>query len=494
MPTAERSKTFDFTDPAIWTLTGDATIADHALTVSDPIVTLIMNVHNWTDVPEADENGDAILKNGTTYLATEHDGSPIQLDDGIFSYWAKLREPLSTALAFATYMRYGGRAEEKLQARYKQGTGMRVIGADGAEDARESLWGNDWGSPTWREFIVRVLDDEIHVRMGVRRAVTHENVDKTDEGTVGLYQNDSDEPVIVGNGGAKDPPFIAHRRVGACELKAANGYLIPRGTESLDRIVAIAETAWGISGKSDPGDVDAFAVPLQYRFVGDAEWTDVPGDGDMSDVTFTAGTSILLVRVNDGNGAGLDNGGDPRYAPKVHAIVLTYEVGVATYATDDEIREVLTNIIALLNEDETLAAYDGWGGAKLHWRELMALRPARSCGVMVVWNRSPERTLLHGQTDGVEQNVKTFDHDIDVIPWWRHDKDLTTEILSDPGLLTLAQDVRNALRRSTLGDTVKITGIDDSEPLPIQYGLEPEDVLPGVRIGIVVQSKLYEGT
>ena len=134
------------------------------------------------------------------------------------------------------------------------------------------------------------------------------------------------------------------------------------------------------------------------------------------------------------------------------------------------------------------------GGAKLHWREISALDVTRKCGVMVVWNRSPETTRLYGQTGGVAQNVKTFDHDIDVIPWWQPAKDLGAIVLDDPGLLTLAQDVRNVLRGEALEDTIDIATIDDSEPLPIAYGLEPQDVLPGVRIGIVVRSKLFEGT
>lgn len=481
MATATRVKVWDFTDDSIYTVAGDAAIASNALSMTDPALALPFDDGGWDSEPEYDENGDALPVHETYYTA-QAGGEDLSVADGMLVVQAK--RTAETGPYLYLFSRFGVDLDDSVYCRvYYDGCAIHILGKTQALEGCPGFPVDEWAEMQWR-FTGTVLSG----RTGDTRTLTYDGADKTDAGTIQLHCLGTDNYFTIGNGGAAAAPVFYYRRYGTCELKAANAWTVPLKTTALGKLSVTYETEWKGSG-TDPADVTSCDINLQYKLTG-GDWTDVPADGDMSDVTFTPGTTTLLVRVNDGSGYGMDNGDDPRYVPKVHAIVLTYTVAAPDYATEDEIRDVLVSLKAALDADETLAAYSGWGGSEVLWPEYGTATVFRNCGVIIVPDMSPE--TRDSSCGGVY--MKHYVHSMKLYPWMRLDCDIEDNILSATGLLAFAADVKNALATDTLGDSITNIEIANTASATVRTGLDEDDVLPAVEIELNITSKPFQGS
>jgi len=304
-------KEWGFSNASIYTLGGDGVIAASALSMTDPVLQLPWATH-WDVEPGYDGNGDAVLAQNVTYTA-ETGGANITMLDGELHMQTAITAAPGSPGWFTTIR---GGATNPILARLA--TGGLILETSGPDAEYEK-----YQDGAFREWVLKAVDTV--ASLDVVALHKHEMSGLTDSsaaGTVTLRQSDAGNPITLGGGagGTEDQPYLAYRRTGTCELKAANQWTIPLGVTTLGRLAIIADR-YG-SGTT------LMAVKLQYKIDAGA-WTDCPADGDLSGETFTAGSSTFLWRINDGSGIGMDNSGDCRYVPTVHAVSLTYQRGTA---------------------------------------------------------------------------------------------------------------------------------------------------------------------
>lgn len=463
--------------------------------MTDPVFSLPFGGQRWSVVPDGghyDGNGDLVLQNGVTYKALEG-RSDLSADDGVFVFWAKRATQAGTK-KLETYFRYDSLGGAKLIADMVDGTGGRVLNSDGGVAVTDTEWFGDWPeNGTWREFLLQYVGDDATFQLGAYRDITSRAVDRTTAGTLALTQDDANNPITVGNGGAQAPPYFAHRRTGTCELKAANAYTIPYGCTALGRMTTVADR---LGGGTEPLDLS-----LQYKVTGgtgDSDtWTDVPADGDLSGETFTAGKSTVLWRLSDANSIGMDNANDCRYVPSVYAVVLTYEQTVPDPNSGGYLKDVLTNIKAVLNADATLMGYEGWSGAHVSWLDVMDPDISHRCGCLIEWRETPEEHRGAMRTAGALVNAIDETHTVVVRACMEPRRDLEDMIIGADQLLDFADDVAAALRAETLSATVNSVTVKSRTPSSEVFesgGGESEDALLIVDIEVEVHGKPFTAT
>ena len=483
MATTTRCKVWDFSTAGDYTLGDDAAIASSALSLTDPAIALPWATH-WDPEPSYDGNGDAILAHNQTYTA-KTGGNDITMQDGTLVVQTAIH---GTPIAYIVTFR-GGTANSA--AAVYSVAGLQVAAAGG--DLEFAKYADD----DFYEWRYKLVDAAL--RVCVTDGHENENYDRVIDpdaaGTITLKHTvDAGSTVTVGGGdnGSAAAPVLYYRRTGTCLLKEANAYTIPTGVESLGRLYAVADRAGG-------GTDVSFPVPLQYRLKTGTwgAWTTVAADGDMSAATIIAGSTQIQWRINDDNGVGLDNARDPRYVPTVDAIVLTYELTVPTFATEDsEMQTVMTNIAAAINGDGTVTAYDGWTDATYLFEHLDQPDLYSVCGVLIVPDKTEEHTTGTGKmVDNKPLRPKWYLHKLELQVWARRDTNTNDTYMDTAGLLALAADVRAALLTDpTLGDTVTELRINehDIDALTRWYDEQWDDVAI-VSISIEVQSKPFEG-
>ena len=290
-------------------------------------------------------------------------------------------------------------------------------------------------------------------------------------------------PITVGNDGATEAPYFAHRRSGSCELKAANAYTIPYGVTALGRLSVVADRLGGGTEELD--------LTVQYK-IDSGDWTTLPADRDLSGESFTAGTSTLLWRI------GPDNAKDCRYVPSIYAAVLTYEQTSPSWSTDGALKDILTNIKAALNADATLQGYEGWSGAQVGWSDVMDLRMYHRCGCIVEWKETAEDHKGQVRTAGALVNMIDETHTVVVKACMRPDRaELEDMIIGDDQMLDFAKHVAQVLRAETLSGTVHTVTVGEKRP-SVEYfesaegEHEPGDALLIKEIEVEVHGKPFE--
>ena len=489
MATTTRVKQWGFGTPSDYTLATDATIAAAVLSMTTPQYALPFGGQRWSVVPDQghyDGNGDLVLQNGVIYKALAG-GSDLSADDGMFVFHAK-RGVQAGSKKLELYFRYDSLSGDKLITDMVDGTGARILNSDGGTAASDGAWFNSWPETgTWRKFYLQFVGDDVKFQVGGYRSISSGAVDRTVAGTLALTQDDANNPVTVGNGGAQAASIFYHRRQGACGLKAVNAWPIPYGTTALGRLTLVADRK---GGGTEPLD-------LMVQFRVDGAWADLPADGDLSAESFTAGTSTFAWRLNDGAGVGLDNANDCRYVPSVYAVLLTYEQTSPDWLAEGYLKDVLTNIKAALNADGTLTGYEGWSGAQVGWSDVMNLKLYHRCGCIVEWKETPETQRAAKRAAGALTNMIDETHSVTVKACMKLDRDLENMLIGDDQLLDFTEDVLAVLRAETLSDTVHSVTVNRREPTSDYFESsegedEPGDILLGVDIEVEVHGKPFE--
>lgn len=482
MATITQIKKWTFETAGNYTLAGDATVASGNLSMTDPVEQLPWATA-WNNVPADDGNGDAVLANGTTYQAAPSGG---RLGDGVLVYWAK-RTTMATGKKFAARMRGAD-----LYAQVVDGTGAQILRNDGSVGASSAEWEADWPEDeTWLEHKVKVIGTVLRFSIDSPRHIEDSATGSVDTGDPALLQDDPNNPVTVGGGGAQAQPYLAYRRTGSCSLVVGQAWTIPHGTESLGDLSYVADLLGG--------GTEQLTLNLQYKVTGgtgDSDtWTDCPAAGDISSETFTAGTSTVLFRFHTAASLGLDNQNDPAYVPTVYAVLLSYEQATPDTSTGGQLKDVLKNIKAVLNADATLMAYDGWSGAYVGWPDTMDFQFYKSCGCVIEWVNTPEEDQSNAREAGLLVWGKDESHSIRVRVAMRPARTLEHSITGDGQLLDLTEDVLTVLRCETLSDTVARVKVASREPSAeaLESGGAPgesEDFLLMIDIEVEVQGKL----
>jgi hypothetical protein len=484
MATTTRVKQWTFGTADDYVLAGDAAITASVLSMTAPKLELPWATH-WDTEPGYDGNGDAVLAQNVSYKA-HTGGADITMLDGELHMQAKLSALLSTP-GWHTTVR-GGATNPILAQMNNSGAILEASGID--YDYQKFIDG------TFREWVLRAVDGTVSLQAGQtddsdgRKSIKFGVTDSAAAGTVTLKQMDADNPVTLGggSGGTEDQPYLAYRRIGACALKAVNAWPIPYGTTALGRLTLVADRK---GGGTEPLD-----FTVQFRF-GDGAWQDLPADGDLSGESFTAGTSTLLWRLNDGAGIGLDNANDCRYVPSVYAVLLTYEQTSPDWLAEGYLKDVLTNIKAALNADGTLMGYEGWSGAQVGWADVMNLQQYHRCGCIVEWGETPEEHRGQKKEAGALVNMIDENHAVVVKACMRLDRKLEDMIIGDDQLLDFAEHVAQVLRSETLSDTVHSVTVSKKAPSTEYFESsegedEPGDILLIVNIDVEVHGEPFE--
>ena len=485
MATTTRVKQWTFETASNCTLLGDAAIAASVLSMTDPVVQLPWATH-WDTEPGYDGNGDAVPAQNVTYKA-HTGGADITMLDGELHINAKLHTDNFAGCSWFTYVR-GGATNPILALMTDSGLELEASGVDA--DYQKFM------DSTFREWVLKAVDGTVSLRVGEtddadgRRHIKYGVTDSDAAGTVTLKQTDAANPVTLGggSGGTEDQPYLAYRRTGACALKAANAWPIPYGTTALGRLALVADR---LGGGAEPLD-----LTVQFK-IDDGAWTDLPADGDLSDVSFTAGTSTFLWRLNDGSDIGMDNANDCRYVPSVYAVLLTYGQRTPDWLEEGYLKDILTNIKAALNADGTLTGYEGWSGAQVGWTDVMNLKLYHRCGCIVEWSETPEEHRAAHRVAGALVNMIDETHTVLVKACMRLDRDLEDMIIGDNQLLDFAEHVAQVLRAETLSGTVHSVTVGTKKPSAEYFESsegedEPGDILLGVEIEVEVHGKPFE--
>ncbi len=350
MPT-ELVQELGFMTPGDWTPSGDARISGGALTLLDPFFKMIFGTGMyWSPEPALDPvTYDAILSLSTAHKALDGEGPPgdVILADGTFCFWAKRASNLVSGKVFSVWNRYASLGGQKIEAWILGRTGgtaaMRWLNVAGTNVTNDTDWNVDWPIGEWRQFFVTLLGARGSYQMGAKRDCGYRALDRLDAGTFAFYLDDTTQSVRIG-GNSGEPgypsehacPWICYRRSGSCELNVASAFVAPSGTTGLTRIAAIVETDYVVDDDEPaPTTASVLSVPLRINvYHGGAwgGWADLPADGDASASPFVAGDK-LLVAIDDGAGAGMDNALDPRYVPVVHKILVGHTVSGSISST-----------------------------------------------------------------------------------------------------------------------------------------------------------------
>ena len=474
MATTTRVKQWTFGTAGDYTLATDAAIAASVLSMTDPILQLPWTTH-WDTEPGYDGNGDAVLAQDVIYKA-HTGGADITMLDGELRMQVKLHMDDFAGCSWFTYLR-GGQANPILALMTDGGLELEASSPDA--DFTKFL------DSTFREWTLRAIDGTATLEATDERGHTMFGVtDSAAAGTVTLEQDDADNPVTLGggSGGTEDQPYLAYRRTGTCELKAANSWVIPKGCTALGRLTLVADR---LGGGTEPLD-----LALEFKIDGD--WTTLSADGDLSGESFTAGTSTVQWRL-----ATMDNANDCRYVPSVYAVLLTYEQRTPDWNEGGQLKDVLVNLKAALNADATLMAYEGWSGAQVGWVDVMNLRLYHRCGCIVEWKETPEEHRGQMKSAGALVNVIDETHTVTVKACMRLDRELEDMLTGDDQLLDFADSVLSVLRAETLSDTVHSVKVGSRAPTTEYFESsegedEPGDILLGIDIEVEVHGKPFE--
>lgn len=503
MATITKTEVFDFSDDAEWDLT-TLIIASAVLTISDPTTRIEWGLRTWGYSPKEadwDEDYNYILPADEQHTAMSAD-DPYTIDDAEFYFLVKRTANSESDDDFTQRIRWNTLDDEKIKTAFENLAAQnslcgRYYNSDGAMmvDDRGD-WNAIFAKGEWRLVVIRTVGTTILVTVTDEDAALKSSfgsglVDRDAVGTWGLLQTGASNIWTLGGGApvgeypnSRECPKIAEHVSGTARLEEASGWTLPADFVSFGHLLM----SYCYDNDADGDNVNDVALVYNLYHGGSwSGWTSVPSGGDMSGIDADAGDTLLV-------GINLSNASKFRTWPGVNRLELSYTAFLPDYEAEDEMREVLVNLKAALEADETLQAYNGWCGTEVLWPKYSFPNARRACGVFVVPRRSPERTVAFGKPGGVKTMVKVYDHEIDLYAWFRIDKNLEDEVIGETGLLAFAEDVKNALRCSTLGDTIDLLKVEDGECDSVPFGLEPEDALPAVKIPIIVRSSLFEGT
>ena len=488
MATTTRVKQWGFETASNYTLLGDATIAAGVLSMTDPILPLPFDAGGWDTEPPYDENGDAKPANGVYYKA-QAGGADLNVADGMLVVQAK-------ASATGPYLFLSGRFASSvddihLRARSDVPSDARIRDVLAAELARVEderiLAPTLWFSAGW-SYMGSALACNLVGAAGFATLRTG-SASKTDSGKVVLRGLGTTNYYTVGNGGAAAAPVFYYRRTGLCGQKIAHCFTVPYGCTALGHLTIAADRT---GGGTEPLD-----LPLQYKLDNTDPWIDLPADGDLSGVSIVPGTTRLTWRFWHTGSVGMDNANDCRYVPKVYAVFLTYEQKTPDWNEGGQLKDVLTNIKAALNADETLQGYEGWSGAQVGWTDVMNLKLYHRCGCIVEWKETTEDHRAATKEAGALVNTIDETHSVVVKACMRLDRDLEDMIIADDQLLDFAKHVAQVLRAETLGATVHSVTVKEKRPSTEYFEStegedEPGDILLIKEIDVEVWGKPFE--
>ena len=346
----------DFDTPGDWTPSGDLIISSGTLTLEDPFFKMVWGSRFWSPEPSYDPvTYDAILTANTIHMALDggSPADPLTIADGVFAFWAKYTEAaIGSSDSLAAYVRYDDIGGDYMMARlrgyFASALKGQIFNSALQEMCTDIKWATEFGTGTWRQFLVWFVGDEIRFQMGTYRDVWHRALDLEDVGTLAFKVTDTTTPWVIASdtGDAGHPsdhpcPWVCARKYGACELKEASAITFPTGTTGLGTFSLNQGVEYKVDdGEPDPGTIEIFPVKCQFKIYHGAvwgSWTDMPTDGALSGEIVTGGDK-MLVRFNDGSGYGLDNVLEPRYVPVVHKAYVSYDYTAPTIVSASRCR------------------------------------------------------------------------------------------------------------------------------------------------------------
>lgn len=318
----------DFSTPSDWTLSGEAEIGDGTLTLKQPWRNAPWTVHNWGATPPFSNNGNnhAILLEGQVY---QHcvTGAQRQMRDFQVNMEFLWADPPGAGTWFV------------LRRKEIAAGGGSWTSRTGYKSTTHQMWTYDTADlRIVSDADLRVIEDTWYTcqiqSLGTRWSFSidgktfWESHNMTALGVSCFEMHGSlcdGTQLLVGAGvDGHDYPIVSTRAVGAAVLKAGEGWTTPADVGKILKLTPYVDR-YGIgSSNSEPCE-----VVFQYKY-GAGAWTDLPDDGDLSGLSPAEDTELLM-RVDDGNGTGMDNHRDMRFAPYVFGfdVIHTQTVNVS---------------------------------------------------------------------------------------------------------------------------------------------------------------------
>jgi len=498
-----KATVLDFTDAGNWTTADDAVFDSDTLTVTDPEV--LCPANKWNPAPGVNGDGDAVLAD-IEYTVRDADGNAIELEYGTLVYRYRAQATPPDGFAWQTGIPIV--VDGMVYAHYQHGDprdendGMQFGTFGMSERVSSFILGQ---SARFSEFQLRKTDDggcwryREYVRVGpvwlwrTAFAVVAEEGSFGGSGTGEVHVStaalDGDPPLLVvcnrdGGGDEYESPRVYYARAGSATLKDAHAVTF------LSSLKALGSLALVLDESDDPdGELEGTCV-VSYKLgtVIDSVWTwqaswTTPTDGDLSGIT-VANWDGMIVKI------AVDNTANHTLRPRVRGVIITCTEG----PTDMEVAmdTILENMQSVLNEDGTVSGYTGWFGAHKVFTA-MAIPAASKCAIFlspVSSSETPHDEALY--TNDLDE-VKWFDHYVDVWCAWRVDETSSELVIDTTGenLMTFTKDMVAVLRANKKlaggAKIVDVTGWEYGIPLPCE-----DCFLVSNRVRVRVRSEHFE--
>lgn len=307
-------ESFDFTDANNWTPAGHGAISGDALTLTDPVINLLWNVHNWDTLPP-ESGDDRALADGVVYIA-ENDGANYDFGDYCFVFWLKLSGGNQTRVYVLNHRSHEtGNAVVKCELYRVTTDDLRwyIRRTDGNYQNIFSFYSStSYGDPAWvdntfREVVVSYRGNRLRIFIdGIMVCETCGlDLDENSGGTVGfnaLYSG----TWIVGGGApsATNNPYISEPRTGSAAFSEAGRWTLPADFVSFDKL------RWAYDDVNDADEEQKARVTISVRIYDTptttwGSWVELDVDGDMSGVSAN-GLDVLDIKVELDNEADIN--------------------------------------------------------------------------------------------------------------------------------------------------------------------------------------------
>lgn len=277
------------------------------------------NQNNWQSQPPwADAgNGDAIIEMGTNYTYSIG-GNVEEVCDfqvNIPFYWAQA-PGVGTWLTIS-FLDTGVDAGSIVSnLGYHSANTFRFVVATNAQES-----GRDMSvllnTQRWYVFEAQIVGSVFHAKVGGERhwyfkkfsSICPTQIQVAGSNCVGTT-------LLLGAGVGADMAMVATRNIGAAEYTA--GWTAPATADSVMRLVPLVDR-YGMGTSHD----QFCEVTFQYKTTVNDTWAVLPDDGDISSEGASGGDTVY-VRIDDGNGTGMDNYRDMRLSPAVYGFEVAY--------------------------------------------------------------------------------------------------------------------------------------------------------------------------
>ncbi|MBU8871379.1 MAG: hypothetical protein KOO60_10995 [Gemmatimonadales bacterium] len=309
-------ESFDFTDANNWTPAGHGAISGDVLTLTDPVIDLLWNVHNWDPVPALNGDNDCIMADGAVYLA-EDGGANYDFGDYCFVFWLKLNGVNASHFYVYNHRSHEvGNAKIGLDLYRPAAANLRLYTRrtnNFVQDVRYLFSVTSYGDPLWadgafRKVVVSYRGNRL--RVFIDGIVVNEtcglDLDETSGGSVALEGVSTTPKWVVGGGApsSTDNPYISEPRTGEAVLSAAGRWTLPADFVSFDKL------RWAYDDVNDADEEQKAQVTISVRIYDTptttwGSWTALDVDGDMGGVSANA-LDVLDIKVELDNEADIN--------------------------------------------------------------------------------------------------------------------------------------------------------------------------------------------